>query len=226
MLLGQERKISGTHLLVAAGRKPNVDSLELEAAGIEYSPRGIVVDDRLRTSNKNVFAIGDVAGGFQFTHVAGYHAGVIIRNILFKLPAKVDYKAVPWVTYTDPELAHVGMMHEVAHGKVPGAKTLTFPLADIDRAVAERHREGMIKVTVDSSGKILGTTIVGQNAGELLAPWIMAIQEGKKIGAFTGSIMPYPTLSEVSKRLAGTFYTPKLFSDRTRKIVRFLLRFS
>ncbi len=217
-----ERVIQGSHIMVAAGRKANVESLGLEAAGIEYSPKGIEVDARLRTTNKKVFAIGDVAGGLQFTHVAAYHAGIVIRNALFRLPAKVNYSAVPWVTYTDPELAHVGLTEKQAREKHGEVRVLRFPYAENDRAQAERRTAGQAKAVVTPKGEILGASLVGLHAGELLQPWVLAISQKLKIGAMAQMIAPYPTLSEINKRVAGSFYTPTLFSDRTRKVVRFL----
>ena len=222
---GERRVVQGSHLLVAAGRKANVEGLNLEAAGVDYEPRGIKVDPRLRTSNKKIFAIGDVAGGYQFTHMAGYHAGIVIRNALFRLPAKVDYRAVPWVTYTDPELAQVGMSEAVARDKEGDIRILRWRFEENDRAQAEHQTEGFVKVITSKRGRVLGATIVGHHAGELLLPWSMAVQQKQKIGAIANLIAPYPTLSEVSKRAAGSFYTDALFSERTRKIVRFLSRF-
>lgn len=223
---GKPHRIAGSHLLVAAGRRANVNGLNLEAAGVTCSPKGIEVDERLRSSNKKIFAIGDVAGGFQFTHMAGYHAGIVIRNALFKLPAKVDYKAVPWVTYTDPEIAHVGMTEAEAREKFGDkVRALKWSFEENDRAQAERATDGLVKVVVGARGKILGASIAGLHAGELLQPWILAISQGLKIGAMANIIAPYPTLGEVNKRAAGSYYTPSLFSERTRKIVRFLQRF-
>ncbi len=221
---GQERTVAGSHLLVAAGRRANVGGLGLEAAGIKHSPRGIKVDARLRTTNKRVFAVGDVAGGHQFTHVASHHAGIVIRNALFRWPAKADTHAVPWVTYTDPELAHVGL--RAAEAEAQGHKaSVASPFAEIDRARAERETEGFAKIVIGKRGRILGATIVGRGAGELILPWVLAIGQGLKVGAMAGVIAPYPTLSEVSKRAAGAHYAPKLFSDGTRRIVRLLQRF-
>ena len=217
---GGSARIEGSHLLVAAGRKANVDGLDLDAAGIDYDRRGIKVDARLRTSNKRVFAIGDVAGGYQFTHMAGYHAGIVIRNALFNLPAKVDEKAVPWVTYTDPELAHVGLSEAAAQAKGIDVKAVAFDFAENDRARAERATEGFIKAVIGRKGRILGATIVGRHAGELILPWVLAVQKGLKVSDMASVIAPYPTLGEVSKRVAGAYYTPSLFSDRTRKVVR------
>ena len=219
---GERRVIQGSHLLVAAGRTPSVASLNLEAAGVDYDRKGITVDERLRTSNKRIFAIGDVAGAYQFTHVAGYHAGIVIRNALFRLPAKVDYRAVPWVTYTEPELAQVGMTEAQAREAERDIRILRWRFEENDRAQAERETEGFIKVVTSKRGRILGATIVGSHAGDLLMPWIMAVQQKQKIGAIANLIAPYPTVSEVSKRVAGSFYTGALFSDRTRRVVRFL----
>ena len=222
---GAEKTITGSHLLVAAGRAANVKGLGLEKAGVDYD-RAIKVDKRLRTSNRKIFAMGDVAGSYQFTHVAGYHAGVVIRNILFRLPAKVDYRAVPWVTYTDPELAHVGMtLDEAKQEQGDNLRILHWGFDENDRAQSERSTEGFVKVLTTRKGHILGATIVGKNAGELIHPWIIAIQNKLKIDAMATYIAPYPTLGEVNKRAAGSFYTEKLFSERTRRIVRFLLRF-
>ena len=223
---GETKQLVGSHLLVAAGRKANVGGLNLEVAGVAYSPKGIEVDARLRTTNKKIFAIGDVAGGYQFTHMAGYHAGIVIRNALFKLPAKVDYKAVPWVTFTDPEVAHVGLTEAQAREQYGDkVRALKWSFAENDRAQAEQATEGLIKVVVGARGKILGASIAGLHAGELLQPWVLAISQGLKIGAMANIIAPYPTLGEVNKRVAGSYYTASLFSERTKKIVRFLLRF-
>jgi pyruvate/2-oxoglutarate dehydrogenase complex dihydrolipoamide dehydrogenase (E3) component len=222
---GETSRVEGSDILVAAGRAANVDGLNLEAAGVDYDKRGIKVDQRLRTTNRKIFALGDVAGGFQFTHVAGYHAGIVIQNALFRLPAKVNYKALPWVTYTDPELAHVGVTESQAKEDGAWAETLFWSFAENDRAQAERQTDGKIKVVLGKRGKILGATIVGAHAGDLVLPWVLAISQGTKIKAMASIIAPYPTLSEVSKRAAGSYFTPKLFSDRTRWLVRFLAKF-
>ena len=221
---GAARPITGSHLLVAAGRAANVQGLNLEAAGIAYTAKGIEVDARLRTTNKKVYALGDVAGPYQFTHMAGYHAGIVIRNALFRLPAKVDYRAVPWVTFTDPELAHVGLDETAARARHGEIRVLRWRFEENDRAQAERATEGTIKVITDKRGRVLGASLVGPHAGELLLPWIMAVQQRQKIGVMASLIAPYPTLSEVSKRVAGSYYMDALFSERTKKIVRFLAK--
>ncbi len=220
---GEEMRIEGSHLLVSAGRVASVDGLNLEAAGIAYTAKGIRVDSRLRTSNKRVFAIGDAAGGYQFTHMAAYHAGIVIRNALFHWPAQVKYHAVPWVTYTDPELAQVGLTEAQAVGKY-GSKTRVtrWSFAENDRAQAERDTSGLIKVVTGPGARIVGATIVGPHAGEMITTWILAVNEGLKIGAIANLIVPYPTLGEVSKRAAGAYYTDTLFSSRTRRLVSLL----
>lgn len=216
--------VEGSHLLVAAGRKPNTAGLGLEAAGIAFTPRGITIDQRLRSSNPRIFAIGDVTGGPQFTHIAGYHAGIVIRNALFGLPAKVDYAALPWVTYADPELAHVGLTEATARDAGHDVTILLQPLSDNDRAQTERATEGLAKIILGSRGRILGATILAPRAGDMIGVWGLAIQQKLKIGAIASMIAPYPTMSEISKRAAGSFYTPSLFSTRIRRLVGLIQR--
>lgn len=216
------KKITGSHLLVAAGRKPSVDGLALEKAGIDADQRGIKVSRALLTTNKRVFAIGDVTGGMQFTHMANYQAGIVIRRALFRLPAKVSTNAIPWVTYTDPELAHVGLSEAEAQKNGQKIRILRWPYAENDRAIAERHIHGSIKVITDTKGRILGATIVGMNAGEIIQMWTMAITRKMKIKAMTEFISPYPTLSEISKRVAYTYYASSLKSPMLHRIIKWL----
>ena len=221
---GEQSVIEGSDLLVAAGRKPNLDGLDLAAAGIEYTDKGIRVDRRLRTTNRKVFAIGDVAGPYQFTHVAAYHAGIVIRNALFRIPAKIDERAIPWVTYTTPEIANVGLPEaaaRAAHGQV---RVVRFPFAENDRAQAERATEGLVKVVTTKKGIVVGAAIAGMHAGELIQGWILPIARRMHIKHVAGLILPYPTLGEVNKRAAGAYFTPSLFSDRVRRVVRLLSR--
>ena len=222
--LESSEQISGSHLLIAAGRRPTVEALDLAAAGIASTAKGITVDARLRTTNRRVFAIGDVAGGPQFTHVALYHAGIVIRNALFRIPAKVDYRALPWVTYTDPELAQVGLTEAEARAIERASRVLRWRFVENDRAQTERETEGMVKVVTRANGRILGTSILGAGAGDLILPWALAISQKLKIGALANLIVPYPTRGEASKRAAGSYYTPTLFSARTRRLVRLLAR--
>jgi pyruvate/2-oxoglutarate dehydrogenase complex dihydrolipoamide dehydrogenase (E3) component len=223
--LASGEQISGSHLLVAAGRRPTTEALDLAAAGIASTAAGITVDARLRTTNHRAFVVGDVAGGPQFTHVALYHAGIVIRNALFRIPAKVDYRALPWVTYTDPELAQVGLTETASRAVERAPRVLRWRFVENDRAQTERDTEGMIKVVTRGNGRVLGASILGAGAGDLILPWALAISQKLKIGALANLIVPYPTRGEASKRAAGSYYTPTLFSARTRRFVRLLARF-
>ncbi len=214
--------IKGSHLLLAVGRTPNVDGLNLEAAGVQYDRKGVKVDASLRTSNKRVYAMGDIAGGRQFTHVAGYHASVLVRKILFKTPAKNNEDQAPWVTYSDPELAHVGLTEAEARERGGDIKVVRWSAEENDRAQAERDTRGFIKVVTDKKGNVLGASVVGAGAGDLIQPWAFAISNGEKIRSFTNYIAPYPTRGELSKRAAGQWYTPTLFSKRTKALVSLL----
>lgn len=219
------RLFQGTHLLMAVGRKANTDKLNLEAAGIETTRTGIKVDDSLRTTNKKVYAIGDAAGGLQFTHVAGYHAGVIIRSALFGLPAKTKTAHIPWATYTQPELSQVGLTEAQAreqHGEK--LEVARFHYSHNDRAIAERETKGLIKVMV-VKGRPVGASIAGHQAGELISLWSMAIANNLKMSAVSNMIAPYPTIAELNKRVAGAYFTPRLFENETvKKVVRFVQR--
>lgn len=225
-ILADGTLLDGTHLLVAAGRKPNVGGLNLEAAGAAYDAKGLTVDARLRSvSNKRVFAVGDVAGGPQFTHAAGYHAGVVIRNTLFRMSAKARVDHLPRACYTDPEVASVGLTEAEARAKHGDAVlVLRWPFAENDRARADRATAGLVKLIATKRGHILGAGIVGPHAGEQIHIWALAVSKGLKIKDVASYVPPYPTLGEAGKRAAGQFYTPKLFSARTRLVVRTLAK--
>jgi pyruvate/2-oxoglutarate dehydrogenase complex dihydrolipoamide dehydrogenase (E3) component len=220
-----EETIEGSHLLVATGRRPNVDGLGLDKAGIAYSGKGISVDNGLRTSNRGVYAIGDVAGGPQFTHAASYDAGLVIRNALFRLPIRADAAAIPRVTFTDPELAHIGLTETEARRRGHAIRVLRWPYQENDRAQAEHEIRGHIKIVTSKYGRILGATIVGGSAGELITTWGLAIQQRLNIRSLAGMVMPYPTLSEIGKRAAVTYFTPGLTSPWVRRIISLLRRF-
>ncbi len=213
------RVFQGSHLLMAVGRAANVKNLNLEAAGIDRLRNGIKVDDSLRTTNRKVYAIGDVAGGLQFTHVAGYHAGVIIRSMLFGLPSKAKTVHIPWATYTDPELAQCGLTEAEAHA-VHGDKleVVRFDYHHNDRAIAERKTKGFIKLMV-VKGRPVGASIVGYQAGELISLWSLALTNKMKMSQIAGMVEPYPTISEVNKRAAGAYFSPRLFENPTVKSV-------
>lgn len=219
----QTNRILASHVFVATGRMPNIHSLNLAVAKIKSSSKGIEVDAKLRTSNARVYAIGDCTGGYQFTHVAGYHAGIAIRNTIFKMGARIQTNAIPWVTYTDPELAHVGFTElQLQQQKIPH-KVLRLSFQENDRAQTEMKTEGCIKALVSSKGNILGVTILGMNAGELIYPWVMAIQNKLKISAIANTIAPYPTLSDINKQIGGAYYKDRIFSLPMKKFVKFML---
>ena len=219
---GGTETVTGTHLLVAAGRKPNIDGLGLDAAGIAHDKRGISINKSLVTSNKKVFAIGDCIGGLQFTHVANYHAGLVIRQALFKMPVKVNDGIIPWVTYTDPELAHVGLTEAQARESSGDINVLRWPYHENDRAMAEKVTTGFVKVITDKKGRILGASIVGHNAGELIQMWSLAISQKLKIKAMMDWISPYPTLAEINKRAAYRHYANAASSPMVRKVIGFM----
>ena len=207
------RIFKGSHLLMAVGRKSNVDKLNLDKAGIETDKRGIKVDDRLKTSNSRVYAIGDVAGGLQFTHVAGYHAGIVIRSAVLGLPSKAKTSHIPWTTYTAPELAQVGLTEAQAR-KEHGDKleVVRFEYEHNDRAIAERTARGLIKVMV-VRGRPVGASIAGKQAGELIGLWALALANDMKMSQIAAMVAPYPTIGEINKRAAGAYFSPRLFDS-------------
>ena len=217
------RSITGSHLLVATGRRPNVEALDLPAAGIAFTPRGITVDAGLKTSNRRVYAIGDVAGG-RFTHEAGYQAGIVIRNALFGLPARAT-AVIPHVTYTDPELAQAGLNEaqaRLAHGEA--IRVLRSPFSGNDRAVAEGQTEGLVKIVTTRRGRILGAGIAGEAAGDLIQPWVLALERGLKVSAMAGAVLPYPTRGEASRRAAIGYFAGFASNPLVRRVIGLMSR--
>ena len=219
-----EETVAGSHLLVATGRRANVEGLGLEQAGIRYDGAGILVGKGLKTANKRVYAIGDVAGRGQFTHLAAHHAGLVIRNALFRLPVRVNEDVVPRVTFTDPELAHVGLSEAEARRRRKDFRVLRWPYHENDRAQTERDTGGHIKVITSSRGRILGATIVGPGAGELITTWTLAVSRRLNVRALAGIIVPYPTLAEVGKRAAVTYFMPGLSRPSLQRLIAWLRR--
>ena len=223
---GSSETVTGSHLLVATGRAPNVDELGLQEAGIEYDRKGVKVTENLRTTNGKVYAIGDVTGGLQFTHVAGYHAGLVIRSILFRMRATPRNHIVPWVTYTDPELGNVGMSEQSVREKFGDSiQVLRWAYSDNDRAQAERKTEGMIKLVANRRGRILGAGIVGANAGEMLNMWALVIANGMKLSQIASYVSPYPTMTEIGKRAAVSSFSPMAKNRLIRWIIGILSKF-
>ena len=218
-----ERRINGSHLLVAVGRAPSLEGLDLNRARIDHNREGVTTDDTLRSSNRRVFAVGDAAGRGQFTHLANAHAGLVLRRAVFGLPVKAGALVVPRVTYTDPELAAVGLREadaRKAHGD--GVRVERLEFADNDRAQAEGDTRGFGKLITTKKGRVLGVTIVGRHAGDHIHLWALAMSTGLKLRKITGMVAPYPTRGEINKRLAGQWYAPALFSNRTRLLVSIL----
>jgi pyruvate/2-oxoglutarate dehydrogenase complex dihydrolipoamide dehydrogenase (E3) component len=221
------RVIAGSHLLMAVGRQVALDGLDLDAAGVTHSKKGVNVWADLRsTTNRRVYAVGDAAGGLQFTHVAGYHAGVVVRQIVLGLPAKATTRHIPWATYTDPELAQVGLSEAEARARHGDALTvLRQEFAHNDRAQAEGKPKGLLKVMV-VKGRPVGAAIVGPQAGELIALWALAIASNLKLSSITGMVAPYPTLGEISKRAAGAYFSPTLFDNpMVKRVVKLVQRY-
>jgi pyruvate/2-oxoglutarate dehydrogenase complex dihydrolipoamide dehydrogenase (E3) component len=216
--------IEGSHLLIAAGRRPNLDDLDLDAARIRYAPHGLILDKSLRTTNKRVYAVGDAAGGPNFTHVAHYHASLVIQHALSRGSRRVNHATIPWVTYTDPQLAQVGLLEEEARAHCGVIRVLRWPYRENDRAQIEQTTDGHIKVITDRSGEILGATIVGAQASEAITAWALAISQKLNIGAFAGLVVPYPTYAEVGKRAASTYFNPSLTTAHMRRIMGWLRR--
>lgn len=221
---GAQRTIEASHLLVALGRAASVAGLDLEAGGVAHSAQGVTVKPNLRSvSNPRVWAVGDVTGQAFFTHAAGWHASVFVRNALFKAPTRADGLPMPSVTYCDPEVAQIGLTEAEARARLgEKARVARWSFHENDRAQTERHAEGFAKIITDVRGRILGASIVGEGAGDLLQIAAVAMSNGLTIRALTNLIAPYPTRGEIIKRVAGQWYVPALFSPRTKALVRLL----
>jgi len=212
--------IEGDALFLSTGRKPNVNNLALDKAGVNFTPQGILTNHRLKTNMAHIYACGDVNGQLPFTHVAGYEAGIALANAVLHLPRKVDYRKVGWCTYTDPEVASIGFNEKRAWKEGLQYTAFKESFNDNDRAQAEGKTSGMIKILVDRKGDLLGCQIIGHQAGELVHEWIIAMTGGVKLAKMAETVHIYPTLSEISKRVSGRVFSEKLFSEQTRKILR------
>jgi pyruvate/2-oxoglutarate dehydrogenase complex dihydrolipoamide dehydrogenase (E3) component len=222
---GETEIVKGSHLLVAVGRKANVKGMNLERAGVKYDANGLKVNEQLKTTNPIVYAIGDAAGGGQFTHLARYHADIVIKSAIFRLRPRVSDTAIPRVVFTDPELAQIGLTEAEARKRYRRIRILRWPYADNDRAQVERRPHGFIKAIVRTNGEIVGCTIVGAGAGELIQLWIVALAKRMRVGDLTGLVLPYPTLSDLSKRVAHSFYQHARSRRFLRRAIDFLRRF-
>jgi pyruvate/2-oxoglutarate dehydrogenase complex dihydrolipoamide dehydrogenase (E3) component len=216
--------VRGSHVLVAAGRRPNVEDLDLDAGRIRYEPRGIIVDKRMRTTNRCVYAVGDVVAGPKSPQLASYHAELVVRHALFRQQVSADHRAVPTVTHTDPELAQVGLLEDEARAHSGAIRVLRWPYRENDRAQCTQATNGHIKVITDRRGDILGATIVGPEAGENIVAWTLAVGQKLNISAFAGLVVPYPAYAEVGKRAAMTYFMRGLTSSWVRRIMGWLRR--
>ena len=216
--------LEASHLLVATGRQPAIERLGLDAAGIEYSPHAITVGPNMRTNHRHIFAIGDVVGGAQFTHVAGHHASVVVREMLFRLPAKAETRAIPWVTYSDPELAQIGMTETAARAAGLSPKVETTQIGGNDRYITEGVQDGLAKLVFNARGTLIGAGIVAPGAGDLISPLGLVITGQVKLSTLASQIVPYPTHADVPKRMAGAHLAPALFAKRTRRLINLLLK--
>ncbi|MBV9229889.1 MAG: NAD(P)/FAD-dependent oxidoreductase, partial [Chloroflexi bacterium] len=224
---GQLVTFETDEILLAAGRQPNIDGLNLDAAGIAYTVQGIKVDNYLQTSTPNIFALGDVIGEYLFTHVAAYQAGVAVRNALLPVGKKrVDYRVLPWCTFTDPEAARVGLTYLEAQQRHRQVRVITFPWADIDRAQTEHATTGFIKlVLAGKKEEIIGAHMVGAHAGELLGEVALAMQHHLTVSDVLATIHPYPTLHTGLQQAAFEAYLSSTQARTNRTIVGTVLRF-
>jgi pyruvate/2-oxoglutarate dehydrogenase complex dihydrolipoamide dehydrogenase (E3) component len=214
-------EISADTLLVALGRKPNLDGLGLEQIGIERKGGGLILDNRLRTSHAHIYGAGDVTGTYQFTHAAGYEGGVAVTNAILHLPRKVNYALMPWCTYTDPELGSIGLNELRAREAGIEYTVWQEAFSANDRAMAVGATSGIVKLLLDKGGKPIGIQIAGPHAGELLAPWIGLMSGGGKLSGLAGAVHPYPTLAEINRKIAGNVFAEKIFSDRVKSALKF-----
>ena len=218
---GKIVRLKAETILVAMGRSPNTGGLDLENIGVIFDRRGLTVDKRLRTSQKHIYAAGDVNGGFQFTHAAGYEGGIVVSNAIFHIPRRTDYTFLPWCTYSDPELASIGMNEKAAKATGIDYSVWTEAFKDNDRSLAEGEKVGKIKMILDEKEKPIGVQILGPHAGDLINEWVAVLNGKVKLSTLASAVHPYPTIGEINKKVAGTFFSPKIFSDKIKKSLKF-----
>ena len=218
---GKKRRLKAEMILVAMGRTANLGGLGLEEIDVAFNSKGLKVDNRMRTNHKHIYAAGDVTGSYLFTHAAGYEGGIVVSNAIFHLPRKANYTYLPWCTYTEPELASIGMNEKAAKAAGIEYSVYTEAFKDNDRSLAEGEKVGKIKMILDEKEKPLGVQILGPQAGELIAEWVAVLNGKVKLSTLASAVHPYPTLGEINKRVAGTFFSPKIFSDKVKKGLKF-----
>lgn len=222
---GKTLRLKAEKILVALGRQPNLEGLGLEDISLESNKKGIPVDRRMRTSHKHIYAAGDVTGEYQFTHAAGYEGGVVLSNAVLHLPKKADYTYLPWCTYTDPELASIGMNEKRAKEAGIEYSLWTEEFRSNDRSLAEGNETGKVKMILDGRGNPLGIQILGPHAGELVSEWVAVLNGGVKLSTLAAAVHPYPTLGEINKRVVGNYFSGKIFSEKVKKTLKFFFHF-
>ncbi len=222
---GETLSLKAEKILVALGRQPNIEGMGLDEISLDFNKKGIPVDSKMRTNHKHIFAAGDITGAYQFTHAAGYEGGVVLSNSVLHLPKKTDYTFLPWCTYTDPELASIGMNEKRAAEAGIEYSVWTEEFRSNDRSLAEGEEVGKIKMILDSKGNPLGIQILGPHSGELLSEWVAVLNGGVKLSKLASAVHPYPTLGEINKRVVGNYFSGKIFSDKVKKTLKFLFHF-
>jgi len=222
---GQEKSLKAERLLIALGRKANTEGLGLQGISLNFDKKGIKVDNRMRTHHTHIYAAGDVTGEYQFTHAAGYEGGIVLSNAILHLPRKTNYTFLPWCTYTDPELASVGMNEKRAREAGIEYSLWTEEFRSNDRSLAEGEETGKIKMLLDKKGNPLGVQILGPRAGELVSEWVAVLNGGVKLSTLAGAVHPYPTLAEINKKIAGNYFSGKIFSEKVKKTLNFCFNY-
>jgi len=218
---GKILSLKAETILIAVGRKANLQDLGLENIGVETDKKGLKIDARLRTNHKHIYVAGDTTGSYQFTHAAGYEGGIVLSNAILHLPRKADYTYLPWCTYTDPELASIGMNEKRATAAGISYSVWTEVFRTNDRSLAEGEEAGKIKLLLDENERPIGIQILGPHAGELISEWV-AVMNGKvKLSTIASGVHPYPTLGEINKKVVGTFFSGKIFSEKVKWALKF-----
>jgi pyruvate/2-oxoglutarate dehydrogenase complex dihydrolipoamide dehydrogenase (E3) component len=222
---GSTENLRAEQILVALGRQANLEGIGLEGISLDFDKKGLKVDNRMRTNHKHIYGAGDVTGAYQFTHAAGYEGGIALTNAILHLPKKADYTYMPWCTYTDPELASIGMNEKRAKESGIEYSIWTEEFKSNDRSLAEGEEVGYIKMILDGKGKPLGIQILGPQAGELLGEWIAIMNGGVKLSTLASAVHTYPTLAEINKRVVGNYFSGKIFSEKVKKTLKFFFHF-
>jgi pyruvate/2-oxoglutarate dehydrogenase complex dihydrolipoamide dehydrogenase (E3) component len=222
---GETRGIKAEQILIAMGRSANLGGLGLDKISVESHIRGLKVDSRMRTNHKHIFGAGDVTGAYLFTHAAGYEGGIVLSNAILHLPRKADYTFLPWCTYTDPELASIGMNEKRAKEAESEYSVWTEEFKANDRSLAEGEETGKIKMLLDKKEKPIGVQILGPRAGELVSEWVAVMNGGVKLSTLASAVHPYPTLGEINKKVVGTFFSGKIFSEKVKKALKLFFHF-